>query len=71
VYATYEEDELAARLLDRIGVDNIMWASDYPHGDSTWPRSREAIADSWLSTLAPDEQRKILFDNASRLYGIS
>ena len=27
-----------------MGVDNLMWSSDYPHTDSTWPRSRESIA---------------------------
>jgi len=42
----------AAFIMDRVGVytreftgvDNLMWSSDYPHTDSTWPRSRESIA---------------------------
>ncbi len=31
-----------------LATDNVMWASDYPHGDSTWPQSRQAIEESGL-----------------------
>jgi predicted TIM-barrel fold metal-dependent hydrolase len=44
VSATFQEDPLGVELRHRIGVENLMWASDYPHIDSTWPRSREVIA---------------------------
>ena len=37
VFTTYEDEKLGVELIPRIGVDNVMWASDYPHGDSTWP----------------------------------
>ena len=47
-----------------------MWASDYPHGDSTWPESRKAIAESPLSRLGEEAVRKITWDNAARVYGI-
>ena len=50
VFLTYEEDNIGLAYLDRIGADNVMWASDYPHGDSTWPNSRDAIATSRLGT---------------------
>jgi predicted TIM-barrel fold metal-dependent hydrolase len=46
-----------------------MWASDYPHGDSTWPNSRDAIAQSLLGTLDAETRHKIVFANAARLYG--
>ena len=26
-----------------IGVENLMWGFDYPHFDSTWPNSQDAI----------------------------
>jgi hypothetical protein len=38
VFTTCEDERLGAELVPRIGVDNVMWASDYPHGDSTWRR---------------------------------
>jgi predicted TIM-barrel fold metal-dependent hydrolase len=69
VHLTYEEDPIGLAFLERIGVDNVMWASDYPHGDSTWPDSRAAIAASHLGTLDATTRRKIVFENAARLYG--
>jgi len=49
------------------GVDNLMWASDYPHSDSTWPRSKQVV-DDLLGPLAADEREKIMVGNAVRLY---
>jgi uncharacterized protein len=47
-----------------------MWGSDFPHTDSTWPKSREVIAKDFIGV--PDEVTyKITFDNASRLYGLT
>jgi hypothetical protein len=45
-----------------------MWASDYPHTDSTFPNSRDAIASS-LGTLPADDVRKITATNCAQLYG--
>ena len=69
LFLTYEEDPIGLAFLDRIGADNVMWASDYPHGDSTWPNSRAAIAESRLGDLDAATRRKIVFGNAARLYG--
>ena len=70
VYATYEDEDLGVRLIPEIGVDNVMWASDYPHGDSTWPHSRKALADSPLAAQGDDVLRKVVCDTAARVYGI-
>jgi predicted TIM-barrel fold metal-dependent hydrolase len=69
VFLTYEEDNIGLAYLDRIGTDNVMWASDYPHGDSTWPNSRDAIAQSLLGTLDAETRHKIVFATAAKLYG--
>jgi predicted TIM-barrel fold metal-dependent hydrolase len=45
-----------------------MWASDYPHTDSTFPNSRQAITDS-LGTLSDEDRRKITATNCAELYG--
>ena len=47
-----------------------MWASDYPHTDSTFPNSRQAI-DEVLGTLPAADQRKIIATNCARLYGFA
>jgi predicted TIM-barrel fold metal-dependent hydrolase len=70
VYVTFEEDDLGLDLLPHIGADRVMWASDYPHGDSTWPHSRKAIDESWLGKLDDTDRRRILWDNGAELYKI-
>ena len=70
VYMTYEDEQLGVELIPRIGVENVMWASDYPHGDSTWPNSRQAIADSPLAALGEAALRRIVCDNAAATYGV-
>jgi predicted TIM-barrel fold metal-dependent hydrolase len=54
---------------DLIGVDNIMWESDYPHPTCLFPDALEVAAES-LAKFTPDEQRKILGGNAARIYNI-
>jgi uncharacterized protein len=71
VFLTYEEDHLGIELLPHIGATNVLWASDYPHGDSTWPHSREAIVASGLGQLDEESRRLILWDNAAGLYNIT
>jgi predicted TIM-barrel fold metal-dependent hydrolase len=53
---------------DVIGVETIMWGSDYPHTESTFPRSK-AIVEEILADVPPHEARAIVCDNAARLYG--
>jgi predicted TIM-barrel fold metal-dependent hydrolase len=71
VFLTYEEDHLGLELLPHIGATNVLWASDYPHGDSTWPHSRAAIMESGLGQLDESSRQLILWDNAAALYNIS
>lgn len=69
VFTTYEDEKLGVELIPRIGVANVMWASDYPHGDSTWPHSRKALAESPLARHGADVVRKVTCENAARVYG--
>ena len=52
---------------DAIGVDNILFESDYPHGDGTWPDTQSVI-DQVLGDLPVEEIRKITHENAASLY---
>lgn len=67
-YATYQSDPIGVRLLDVLGEDNVMWGSDFPHPDGVWPDSREFIARE-MEGLDEGIKRKVLCDNAVRLYG--
>ncbi len=68
VYLSFQEDTVGIRLRDVIGVDGMMWGSDYPHSESTFPRSREVL-DMILAGVPGDERAKIVGGNAARLYG--
>ena len=47
VFAGFQEDGLGIKMRDIIGVDNLMWGSDYPHVESTFPKeSRDSGGDS-------------------------
>jgi predicted TIM-barrel fold metal-dependent hydrolase len=68
VSATFQEDPLGVRLRHEIGIECLLWASDYPHSDSTWPRSQE-IVERDFAGVSESETRRIVCDNAARLYG--
>ena len=67
VFVSFQEDELAVRDRDIIGVDNLMWGSDYPHGESTFPKSKEIVG-RILEGVPEDEKAKIAGENCARLY---
>ena len=46
-----------------------MWASDFPHTDSTWPHSQKVIEQSFEGIPA-DVTQKIISGNAAKLYHI-
>jgi len=68
-YATIEDDHPALRTRDIIGVDNLLWGSDYPHTDSTFPCSGDVL-DEMFKDYPEEVRRKITFDNVKNLYGI-
>jgi len=70
VSATFQEDRLGVESRAHIGVQNLMWASDYPHMDSTWPRSREVVARDFAG-VGEEERALILGANAARIYGFA
>ena len=57
-----------ARMRERIGVPNMLWGSDYPHYEGSWPRSKELISRA-LADVPDDQRRSILSENAAALYG--
>lgn len=68
VVLSFQEDAIGIRLRDIIGAHNMMWGSDYPHSESTFPRSRAILAEI-LAGVPEDEQAKIAGGNTARVYG--
>lgn len=70
VFITFQEDIGGLMGARAIGLtDNCLWASDYPHGGSTWPDSLEAIR-TQTASLSAAETEKIVWSNASKLYSL-
>jgi predicted TIM-barrel fold metal-dependent hydrolase len=67
VVLSFQEDAIGIRLRDTIGTDNMMWGSDYPHSESTFPQSRKILGEI-LAGVPADEQAKIVGGNTARLY---
>ncbi len=67
---TFMYDKVAVDQRDNIGVETLLWASDYPHGDSTWPKSGEFIEWQFGDIPAPERQRMVR-DNVAELYGMA
>lgn len=51
----------------RIGVGNIMFETDYPHGDGTWPDTQSLVGEIY-GDLPVSELRAILCENAAALF---
>jgi predicted TIM-barrel fold metal-dependent hydrolase len=56
------DDPIGVKLRSEIGVDHIVWGSDFPHVVTTWPNSRE-ILDRETAGVPEEEKRKMLHDN--------
>ena len=69
VYATFFSDPTGGWLMDRYGEDTFMWSNDYPHAASTWPHSRQVIADE-LGHLPRHVIRKVVRENVIKLYDL-
>jgi predicted TIM-barrel fold metal-dependent hydrolase len=67
VVLSFQEDAIGIRLRDVIGADNMLWGSDYPHSESTFPRSRKILAEI-LAGVPEAEQSKIVGGNTARVY---
>ena len=67
IFLSFQEDAAGVRDRSLIGVDGLMWGSDYPHTESTFPRSR-VILERILEGVPPEERRRITALNVARLY---
>ncbi|MGH7683306.1 MAG: amidohydrolase family protein, partial [Vulcanimicrobiaceae bacterium] len=69
VFVGIINDPLAAKLRYEIGVDRIMWGSDFPHPPCPYPRTKERIREI-LAGIPDDEIAAIISGNVSQLYDI-
>ncbi len=70
IYCSFVSDPVGVELRNHLGCKNIMWSSDYPHGETTFPHSQQVIADE-LAGVPAAERHWILAGCADKFYGIS
>jgi len=69
IVSCFFKDAVGVSLLEQVGVDNVVFETDYPHSDSTWPDSRRAAAEQF-GHLDEGSIGKIARDNAIGLLGL-
>ena len=68
-YATIEDDSAALKTREMIGEETLLWGSDYPHTDSTWPCSTQVL-DEMFESYSPESRDKITRTNVANLYSL-
>jgi len=67
--ATFQFDRIGTKLIDDMGVETLMWGSDYPHGDGVWPESSKYIEEQF-GHLPAEITHMITCENAGKFYGL-
>jgi predicted TIM-barrel fold metal-dependent hydrolase len=69
VYATFQDDSSVRHVIDAVNIERIMWATDFPHGDGTYPHSRK-VADAVTEGMTDEQKHAVVYGNATALYGL-
>lgn len=69
MFATFQKDAVGVKLIDVLGSEHVMFASDYPHPDGIFPDSR-AVAAVDFAGLSVADRDKIEGGNAAALYKV-
>jgi predicted TIM-barrel fold metal-dependent hydrolase len=68
--ASFMVDPLGLSLIDQIGVDKVMWSSDYPHNEGTFGYSEQSLA-TVAAALGPENAARVVSGNIKRFLGLS
>jgi predicted TIM-barrel fold metal-dependent hydrolase len=69
IWCTFFRDPVGLTLLDDIGVDNVMYETDFPHTDSSWPTSHE-VATEMTARLSDADAAKVVAETARALFRV-
>jgi predicted TIM-barrel fold metal-dependent hydrolase len=66
---TFMDDEVGLSLRHLVGLENILWSTDFPHPATTWPHSRDVVARQFAEI--PDAERELICcGNSARIYNL-
>jgi predicted TIM-barrel fold metal-dependent hydrolase len=70
VHLTFIDEHVGLqRVRDMLGVENLMWSTDFPHPVTSWPNSRR-IVDEQFASIPDDERELIVCGNAARVWNL-
>lgn len=69
IFGCFFDDAYGLDNIERVGIDNVCFETDYPHSDSTWPASKE-VAQKQMGHLPEDIRRKLVRGNAINLLSL-
>jgi predicted TIM-barrel fold metal-dependent hydrolase len=70
IYVTFQDDFSVRYALDGMNTNRILWATDFPHSDGTYPHSKK-VAEELSSHMTPAQTKAIFHDSVAELYGLS
>ena len=68
IHGTFQDDRVAIRNLPDTGVEALLWGSDFPHAEGTFPHSRRTVQ-RLLKEVSPGDAAAIVAGTALRLFG--
>jgi predicted TIM-barrel fold metal-dependent hydrolase len=70
IFLTFiDEPDVLRHAHERLGINNVMWSSDYPHPVSSWPQS-QSIAEGLFAEADEHERELVLSGNATRVWNL-
>lgn len=67
--ASFMVDPLGLAHVDEIGIDRVMWSSDYPHNESTFGYSEKSLT-SVIDAVGPDAAARVVSGNIKNFLGV-
>jgi predicted TIM-barrel fold metal-dependent hydrolase len=69
-HVTFGNDAAGVVNREFTGIEPLLWASDYPHPEGTWPHTQETLA-RIFEGVDESERKPITYDTTAKLYGLS
>lgn len=69
IWCTFFRDPVGLEMIDKIGVDRVLFETDYPHTDTVWPSCYD-VAVEMTSHLSHQDAAKVMAENSRALFRI-
>jgi predicted TIM-barrel fold metal-dependent hydrolase len=69
IYVTFQDDYVATHTTHLSATDRLMWASDFPHNDGTYPNTQQVIK-TLTEGMSTEDRLRITGGNVAALYGL-